>query len=244
MKIVIKFILLAGVLSYMVFAIVTMSRDDDQRICQGIRIYLEDAPNKDFVDSSFVAGLLSSADMQIQNQHISDIDINGTEAIIRNNPYIDSVTCYYTPEDVMCIKVIPRTPVLHVMAENGESYYMDDNGNDMPTSHFALDLCLATGNITKQFAKEHLLPIAHYINEHEPWNKDIQQIYVKTPKHLELIPTIEGHKIILGEPVDLESKMKRLSAFYEECLNKVGWNKYSVINLNFADQVVCTKKKK
>ncbi len=243
MKTAIKLILLIGVLGYLIFAIAKMSRDEDQRICQGTRISLEDVVNKDFVDSQFVASLLSSANIQIQNQHIRDIDINGIEAIIQNSPYIDSVICYYTPEDVMCIKVVPRNPVLHVMAENGEHYYMDDNGNDMPTDHFSLDLCLATGNITKQYAKEHLLDIAHYFNENSPWNKDIQQIYVRTPKHIELIPTIEGHTIILGEPIDIDSKMRRLSAFYEECINKAGWNKYSVINLNYADQVVCTKKK-
>ncbi len=244
MKTVIKLILLAGVLSYLVFAIVTMSRDDDQRICQGTRICLEDGIAKDFVDSSFVAGLLSSANIHIQDEHIRNIDINGIEALIQSSPYIDSVICYYTPEDVMCIRVIPRNPILHVMAENGEHYYMDDNGNDMPTDRFSLDLCLATGNITKQYAKEHLLDIAHYFNENSPWNKDIQQIHVRTPKHIELIPTIEGHTVILGEPIDIDSKMKRLSAFYEECLNKAGWNKYSIINLNYADQVVCTKKKK
>ncbi len=243
MKTVIKLILLTGVLGYLIFAIARMSRDNDKRTCQGTRIYLGDTANKDFVDSSFVAEILSSAKIQIQNQQVRNININDIETIIQNSPYIDSVICYYTPEDVMCIMVIPRNPILHVMAENGENYYMDGNGNAMPTDRFSLDLCLATGNITKQYAKEHLLNIAQYFNEHESWNKDIQQIYVMSPKHIELIPTIDGHKIILGEPIDIDSKMKRLSAFYEECLNKAGWNKYSIIDLNYSDQVVCTKKK-
>lgn len=242
MKIAIKIAMLLGVVGYLIFAITKMSRNDNQRICQGTRICLEDSMNHDFVDSQFVAGLLSSGNTQIQGQLIRDIDIKGVEESLQDCPYIDSVICYYTPEDLMCIMVTPCRPILHVMADNGEDFYMDGKGNDMPTGHFALDLCLATGNITRQFAKEHLLDIADFINTHAPWNKDIQQIHVRSPKHIELIPSVKGQTIILGEPVDIENKMKRLAAFYDECLSKAGWNKYSIINLNYADQVVCTKK--
>lgn len=243
MKIAIKIILLVGVVGYLIFAVARMSRDDDKRVCRGIRIYLEQTGDQDLVDSQFVAGLLSPAEMPLQGRLVRDIDLKGIESSIQASPYIDSVICYYTPEELMCIRVIPRHPILHVMADNGENYYMDARGNDMPAGPFCLDLSLATGNITKQYARENLLDIAAYLNTHSPWNRDIQQIYVRGPRHIELIPTVEGQTIVLGEPTGIEDKMRRLSAFYEECLNKVGWNKYSIINLNYADQVVCTRKK-
>lgn len=242
MKIAIKIILLVGVIGYMLFAVVNMSRDNDKRICQGTKICMENNVNHDFVDSQFVAELLYASKTPIKGRLIRDINIKNIETSIKNSPYIDSVICYYTSEDLMCIKVKTRKPILHIMADNGENYYMDEHGNDMPAGRFILDLSLATGNITKQFAKEHLLDIANYINTHVPWNMDIQQIHVKSPKHVELIPSVEGQTIVLGDPTDIEEKMQRLSAFYSECLNKVGWNKYSIINLNYADQVVCTKK--
>lgn len=242
MKIAIKIILLVGVVGYLVFAVAKMSRDNDKRICQGTRICLVETMNHDFVDSQYVASIVSAANVPIQGQPVRDIDIKRIEAGIRSCPYIDSVICYYTPEDLMCIRVRPRKPILHVMADNGENYYMDGRGNDMPAGRFCLDLSLATGNITKQFAREHLLDIATYLNTHAPWDKDIQQIHVRSPKRIELIPTVEGQTIIMGEPSGIEDKMKRLAAFYKECLNKAGWNKYGIINLDYADQVVCTKK--
>lgn len=242
MKIAFKIILLVGVVGYLVFAITTMSRNDGKRICQGTKICIEDTTADNFADSGFVASLLSASRVQIKGLPIRDIDINGIDSIIKGCPYVDSVVCYYTPEDIMCIKVIPRKPILHVMADNGECYYMDSQGNTMPSDRFPLDLCLVTGNVTKQFAKEHLLDVARFISTHDPWDKDIQQIHVKSPKHVELIPSVEGQTIVIGEPIGIEDKMKRLSAFYDECLNKAGWNKYSIINLNYADQVVCTKK--
>ena len=243
MKILIKIILLTGILGYLVFAFVNLSHDEEQRICIGTEIILEDSIDN-FVNRQFIERLIAQSKCPIQDRSIKDIDIRTIEASIRNNPYIDSVACHYTSTNLLCIRVLPRKPVLHVISDNGEKYYMDINGNDMPTDVFLQDLCLATGNISKDYAKEHLVQIADYINTHAPWNKEIQQISVRNPKHIEIIQSTGSHTVVLGEPTDIQGKLNRLQKFYEEGLNKVGWNKYSIINLNYANQIVCTKKQK
>lgn len=243
MKILIKIILLTGILGYLVFAFANLSHDEDQRECIGTEIILEDSI-ANFVNRQFVEQLIVQSKCPIQGRNIKDIDIRTIEASIQNNPYIDSVACHYTSTNLLCIRVLPRRPVLHVISDNGEKYYMDINGNDMPTDVFLQDLCLATGNISKDYAKEHLVQIADYVNTHAPWNKEIQQISVRTPKHIEIILSTGSHTVVLGEPTDIQGKLNRLQNFYEEGLNKVGWNKYSVIDLNYANQIVCTKKQK
>ena len=243
MKILIKIILLTGILGYLVFAFVNLSHDEEQRICIGTEIILEDSIDN-FVNRQFIERLITQSKCPIQDRSIKDIDIRTIEASIRNNPYIDSVACHYTSTNLLCIRVLPRKPVLHVISDNGEKYYMDINDNDMPTDVFLQDLCLATGNISKDYAKEHLVQIADYINTHAPWNKEIQQISVRTPKHIEIIQSTGSHTVVLGEPTDIQGKLNRLQKFYEEGLNKVGWNKYRIINLNYANQIVCTKKQK
>jgi cell division protein FtsQ len=130
------------------------------------------------------------------------------------------------------------------MADSGDSYYMDIRGNVMPTDEFLMDICLATGNITRQYAQEHLIEIADYMNTHSTWKKEVQQVYVRSEKQIELIPSAGEHIIILGEPKDIKDKMDRLTIFYKEGLDKAGWNKYSTIDLNYAGQVVCTKRNK
>lgn len=243
MKIVIKLILLLGVLGYLIFAIFTLSGDDDSRICRSTKIIIEENTDTGFVDTTFIEQLLKQTKKPTTGIPLRSIEINYIQEFIRKCPYLDSVICYYTPNNVMCIRVIPRKPVLHVISDNGDSYYMDVHGNDMPTNIFALNLCLATGNISKEFAKENLINIAVFLNSHKPWGKEIQQIHVKNPHHLELIPMTGDHVIILGEPTDIESKMNKLSTFYREGLDKTGWNKYKTIDLNYANQVVCTRRK-
>lgn len=244
MKIVIKIILLTGVLAYFVFAISSLSRDEDQRICSGVEILLKDSTNNDYVNTRFIKDLLEQAKTPIKGVALKNINIKNIEDHLKKSPYIDSVICYYTPDNLMCIRISTRMPVIHVMPENGESYYMDINGNTMPTNVFLLDVCLATGNISKKYAKEKLLDLATFINNQAPWDKEIQQIHVRNEKHIELITLTGDHTIILGEPIDVADKMERLSVFYKEGLDKAGWNKYRTINLNYADQVVCTKRNK
>lgn len=244
MKIAIKIILLTGILGYLIFAISTLSRDEDKRICIGTEIIIIDSVSTDFVNTRFIESIIANAKEPIKGRAIREIDIKHIEGSIQESPYIDSVICYYTPDNTMCIRVVPRKPILHVIPNTGKGYYMDANGNDMPSNIFLLDLCLATGEISRQYAKDHLLAIAEFMNNNEPWNNEIQQIHVRSEKHIELIPMSGEHTIIIGEPTNIEDKMDRLHAFYKEGLDKAGWNKYSTINLNYADQIVCTKKNK
>lgn len=244
MKIAIKIILIMGILGYLIVAFVTMSRDKDERICSGLEIVFEDSVSGDYVNARFVEGIIAQSKIPVKDVPITDIDVNKIEESILQSPYIDSVICYYTPENLMCVRIFPRIPVIHVIDNSGKSYYMDINGNEMPTNIFLQDLCLITGNVTKEYTREHLIGIATYINSHPRWSKEIQQVYVENDRHIELIPTTGEHTIVIGEPKDIEDKMNRLAIFYKEGLDKAGWNKYNVINLNYADQVVCTRKNK
>ena len=71
----------------------------------------------------------------------------------------------------------------------------------------------------------------------------MHQINVTNEKELELYLAVGNHKIIFGDAIDIEEKFKKLKIFYTDGLNKTdGWNKYSVINVKYKNQVVCTKK--
>ena len=59
---------------------------------------------------------------------------------------------------------------------------------------------------------------------------------------LVVYPRVGGHKIILGEAEDFRNKFEKLKVFYRHGLGKVGWDRYSMINLKYHNQVVCTKR--
>lgn len=87
------------------------------------------------------------------------------------------------------------------------------------------------------------LPVwGKFVQDDEFWSNQIQQIYVADNGEVELVPRVGEHTVLLGAPTRVEEKLARLKEFYTEGLNKVGWNKYSALNLKYDNQVICKKK--
>lgn len=87
-----------------------------------------------------------------------------------------------------------------------------------------------------------LAAFANYIHSDDFWDNQIEQVYVEYDKNKErvvtLIPRVGEQRIYLGPITDYDKKLKRLRKFYEQGLSVVGWNKYSVLNLEYDNQVV------
>ena len=131
-----------------------------------------------------------------------------------------------------------------VMPVAGNDYYLDRSGKLMPKSSYYADLVVATGHITPQYARQSLLRLGRFIQEDPFWNNQIQQINVTPAGKVELVPRVGEHVILLGMPTNVEDKLNRMKLFYTEGLNKVGWNKYSEICLEYDNQIICKKNKK
>ena len=61
-------------------------------------------------------------------------------------------------------------------------------------------------------------------------------------QEVELVPRVGNHRIMLGTLEGFEEKLAHLKLFYEQAIPKMGWEKYSMINLKYKNQIVCTKK--
>jgi cell division protein FtsQ len=241
-KLIIKIILLLAVVSYLIFATLITSQNNNEHICIGTEILIDNKVEKNYISKNYIENILKNTKITIKNQNIDSININIIEEQLRACPFVDSVICYYTPQYLLCIKIQPCQPIVQVIANNGDNYYMDINGNIMPSNIFPLDICLATGHITKQYAKENVLKVADFLNTSKRWSKEIQQIYITQNGEIEFVPLTGEHKIIIGEPEELAEKLNRLEVFYKQGLDKAGWNKYSCIDLSYSNQIVCTKK--
>ena len=106
----------------------------------------------------------------------------------------------------------------------------------------AVYLPVATGRITREFAKKELLPLAQYLHSNDLWNAQIEQIHVAANEEIQLVPRVGDHIIVLGRPGNYAHKFGKLQTFYKKALTEVGWERYSHINVDYSDQVVATKK--
>ena len=243
MKTIIKIMLMLAVLAYLAVAVTLFYRPVEDIICHKMEIEVLDTTTAQFVDEDYVRDVLVAAKIAPEGQKLSRVNLLEIEKVLRENPYLMSANCYYTDKGVLCIDVTPRKPILLVMASNGQRYYLDEKGSTMPANRFCLPLCVATGNITKEYAATGLLPLARVLYADEFWNRQVEQIYVEDANNVILYPRMGNHKIVLGNTDQVGDKLARMLLFYKKGLPQAGWNRYESINLAYEGQIVCKKRK-
>ena len=241
MKTAIKIFLLLAVVGYLVVAIWKFGGQAEDRTCEGIRVEIIDSIPDGFITDEYVRSILTRNKISPEGMKISQVNLEQIEQLMLEESHIERASCYYDAAGRLCIKVVPQQPILHVISQKGEDYYLSSTGLPMATGTFNVDLCVATGNITKKFAAEHLLEFARYIHDDLFWSEQIEQIRVVSPEEIELYPRVGQHVIELGSVNGFQEKLGRLRTFYREGLERVGWNKYSKISLAYDGQVVCTR---
>jgi cell division protein FtsQ len=70
----------------------------------------------------------------------------------------------------------------------------------------------------------------------------IDQVDITPQRSFEMIPKIGNQLIVFGDATAAEEKFNKLELFYKEVMVKSGWNKYSVINVQYKNQVVAKRR--
>ena len=229
-------------LAYLVFAIVSLNpKAEKEMVCSGVRVEVMDKLENQYIGEKEVMSMLDKAKINPEGANFSAINMEAIENTLKENRLIKRAECYKTVNGEVRIKVFQRTPVLRVIANKG-NYYIDNEGEIMPVpNNFSAYVPIATGFIEEEFAKKQLYEFTLFLQKDKFWNAQIEQIYVSPKQDIELTPRVGNHQIIMGKIEDYPENLAKLKLFYEKGLNKVGWNKYSKINLKYKNQVVCTK---
>lgn len=253
-------VLSAGILVTLGF----VSKEHSEMPCKSLEITIDNSDENYFVNEKDVEELLKSQGNTVVGKALKDINVPQIEMLLNNHPHILKADAYLTIDGILQIDVKQRKPILRVINAFDESFYIDENGKLMPLSdNFSAPVLLANGLIFETYGKfypydfsdtsatnklnqvtilDDLYRIAKFTSRDTFWNAQIEQVFVD--KEIELIPRIGNQRIILGENSKLPEKFKRLWIFYNEALPKTGWNAYSIINLKYEGQIVCTKAQK
>jgi cell division protein FtsQ len=230
--------------------------------CKSLAVHISDENGNEFITKTDVLDLLNSRGKQPLGKKLNDINIGMLEKLINSNPFVANAEVFSTIDGEVNIDISQRVPILMIINNNDEHFYIDDQGEFIPVSqNYTANVIVANGNIFNGYAEKRIFKynlekvdsvteiqiisqiydLACFINKDPFWNAQIEQIYVNEQTEIELIPRIGSHRIILGDVSQFDEKFKRLMIFYKQGLNITGWNNYSVINLKYKNQVVCTK---
>lgn len=233
-------VLLAG---YVLFAAIALCDKPAGQVCQGIRLEIRDSLKTGYMTTADITALLVKSGLNPTGQPLDAVNLRAIEKTLEASPLIAASECYKTLSGHVVVEVECRRPILRVLPNDGDSYYLDEEGEVIEHIAKAVYVPVATGYITRAFARKELLELARYLQDSELWNAQVEQICVTQRGELELIPRVGDHVIALGRPGGYEEKFDKLYTFYKKGLSEVGWDRYSRIHVGYDGQVVGTKRK-
>ncbi len=244
--------------AYLVMAFTSLNAKGVTRtVCNKVKINVADGSTNGFIDAKEIKRRLVAENLYPINRRMDSINTRAIAEKLRKTPFVKTAVCYKTEDGHIYINVTQRMPVARIKADSGADYYVDDNDKIMPRSNYTSDLIIASGNIDSRYATNFVAPFCKAIAGNELWRNLVEQIHI-TPGHgVEIVPRIGDHIVYLGRLPDgktrakrqaainkfAEKKITRLEKFYKYGLNEVGWNKYSYINIEFDNQIICRKSK-
>ena len=233
---------LLPVLAYLAVAVTLFNAKPAGQVCRGIELTIKDSIDYDFITLKGVNSLLKRKGLAPQDKRLEDINVRQVEEALSHQPFIAEAECYLTSGGKVAIDIYQRIPLLRVMSNNGDSYYVDNEGKTLPVSDKPVHVAVATGFIDRKFAQTRLYELGKYLQTDAFWNSQIEQINVTPRQELELVPRVGNQILFLGKAEDYREKFRKLQTFYTKALNQVGWNKYERISVEFNNQIICTKK--
>jgi len=228
------------VISYFVFSLSYFSGREKTNVCKNLEIVLADSSNIQLITQKDIAQILEENELNPLGKTIKFIRTESIEDILHKNPMIKVAECYKTPTGTVTVRIEQRCPKFRVVGF--ESYYIDIDRKPMPISpNYAAYVPVVSGRVTVSMAKGKMFDFITYIVDNPFWNAQIEQIYVRDDLKIELVPRVSDAIIVLGTLDNYQSKLEKLYKLYQKGFNVIGWNKYKVIDLQYKDQIVCSK---
>ncbi|MDO5104278.1 cell division protein FtsQ/DivIB [Capnocytophaga sp.] len=182
--------------------------------------------------------------MILNNSQLSDriglLELDKIENLLDSHQMIEKSEVFCTIDGTLNVNIKQRQPIARV-SENQQFYYMDSKGEEMPLSDsFSARVPLITGNMTEKHWKS-TYELVQFINNDDFLKKNITELKIRNHGEYALRMRAANFIVIWGNLEDNELKKANLKAFYKQMEKSKNLNIYKIVNLKYANQVVCTK---
>lgn len=266
MKILVKIVLItlwiviaAGVVVMMSFA----NEKHEVKQCRGITCRIDYRGVQPLMSGNDLIAEINKKFGKLQSKTIGDVDIAEIATLVKRNPYLENSDVLVTVEGDILIRADQCIPLIRYYSSAGYPHYIDKNGRIMPANPaFPYKVLIASGQIEsplndgrnifsvsdsnfllkaklKNLYDIHLL--AGIINTDSTLKALIEQVYITSNGNIQLVTKAGSHIVYMGDTTDAAEKLENLKYFYKYGLVKTGWNKYQKVNLEYKNQIVCTK---
>lgn len=200
-----------------------------------------------FLRKDDVEALIGQQGVNVEDETISSIDVDAIENIVRSNPWVMDAEVYVDNNAKLNIEVVQRSPVARIFDATGNSFYLDKEGFEMPLSdRYAYSVPVFTNYRERESdsmnngLKLGVVHLSSIIKEDIFWNAQITQVEITGLNDFNFYTTLGKQKVKFGDTSSALQKLENLMAFYHEVSNKIGWDRYEVLDVRFKGQVVAS----
>ncbi len=241
-----------------VFILFILLSSENKQKCKEIKIKFKGESQSVLIDSEDVISLVLKISPDIIGCSISKINTKVIEDSLNNSSIVKHAEVYINIGGVLLVEIAETVPIVRIINSQDKTYYIDKEGFLVPVSKkYPKHLLIANGNIKANSTDKktnietdsiylktklhRIYEIALTIYNDSFFKNQIEQIYVNNNDEIELVPRIGNHIILIGDEKDCSKKLENLKNFYLNS-DKKEWNKYTKINIKYANQVICTKR--
>lgn len=235
-----------------VVLLVAAMRKKDASHCRGIEINIAGVDNNYFVDKTDILNSIKAIEKDDPvGKPIGSFNLKMLEKELEKDIWVKTAELFFDNNEILQVNVHEREPVARVFTTTGATFYIDRELAMLPLSDkFSARLPVFTGFPSDKkvlsSADSSLLKDINTISL--AIQKDlfrmamIEQVDITADGNFEMMPKIGNQVIVFGNGEDAEAKFNKLQLFYKEVMVKAGWNSYSVINVQYKNQVVAKRK--
>ena len=193
-----------------------------------------------FITSEMVNKLLIQSQKKLYFLPKDAIDLKETEFLLESNDMIKSAQVYLTVNGEVRAKVEQKRPIARV--DSDDVFYIDEDGFRMPlSSQHSARVPLAYG-IVGEADLETVYKVALTVYKDSFLKTYVTEIHQNENKEISLKLRLLDFEVLVGTLDNLEIKLQNLKAFYQKAKKDTMLDVYKSVNLQFENQVVCTKK--
>lgn len=213
---------------------------------------------KGFVDYEKIYGEILDICDTVNNNQIKMINVDSVLNALNENPWIISAEAEINLKEYLAVEVVECEPIVRVYAKSGKSVYIDENGNIFPSENQYVPRILIVsgidfpvkelGNVNDDiYAKTDLPQTFNLVKEvlNDNYAKScVKQIHYDKKKNYIFSVNNTNIIVIFGDVNEIREKLLKMKHFFDKMLGNPELDNYKEINLNYKNQVVCTKIKK
>jgi cell division protein FtsQ len=231
--------------------LVAAARNKNGKRCKDVIVTIKGVDGTEYVSKKQILNTISGGRPELmKGAPIKTFDLQQLEDRLERNLWIRNAELFFDNNDVLHADITEREPVARVFMVNGQSFYIDDMGEQLPITNDQVARVpvftsfpneTTAGRKKDSVLQEQVKQMGHFLLKSDFWMAQVDQVNINNYE-FELVPKLGNHLIQFGDTEKMEQKFNRLLLFYKNIMNKTGWNYYNVLDVRFNKQLVAVRR--